>query len=164
MLSDFIQAYSYSIVGREIKGMHMTHRFCKCQKQINKPSRTSQFPFLLFCSVSYTFFVWQDRRCWSTAAPHGTRTVLCVTAVRSRLVQRPSFQTITTTTVCRATRAGLLLSVASAKRWTGHIRSRSIMIINNVPNTILMQGCSYQFFSLLINLLRTFQMNHLAGK
>lgn len=58
----------------------------------------------------------QDRGCWSTTAPRGTRTVLRVTPVRSPSVQRPSSQTKTTTTACPATRAGLLLSAATAKR------------------------------------------------
>lgn len=66
--------------------------------------------------VSAFFFLSQDRGCWSTTAPRGTRTVLRVTPVRSPSVQRPSSQTRTTTTACPATRAGLLLSAATAKR------------------------------------------------
>lgn len=73
---------------------------------------------LVFRPRLLPLFLWQDPGCWSTVALRGTRTVLCVMAVRSQSVQRPSSQTKTTTTVCPATRAGLLLSAATARRWT----------------------------------------------
>lgn len=77
---------------------------------------TSHPPLL---SLIPRFFLWQGPGCWSTTARRGTRTVLCVTAVTSRSVPRPSSRIKTTTTVCRATRAGLLLSAATVKRWAG---------------------------------------------
>lgn len=70
--------------------------------------------FLLSALIFFSLL--QDRGCWSTTAPRGTRTVSRVTPVRSPSVQRPSSQTKTTTTACPATRAGLLLSAATAKR------------------------------------------------
>lgn len=71
---------------------------------------------VLLSALIFFFCLLQDRGCWSTAAPRGTRTVLRVTPVRSLSVQNPSSQTKTTTTACPATRAGLLLSAATAKR------------------------------------------------
>lgn len=58
----------------------------------------------------------QAQRSWSMRALHGTRTALCAMAVRSPSVPSPSFQTKTTTTVYRATRAGSPRDAATAKR------------------------------------------------
>lgn len=102
MLSDFIPVVFTAEIKEEPRVTH-------------GKTTTNDQKFFAF-GVDFFFSLLQDRGCWSTTAPRGTRTVSRVTAVRSPSVQRPSSQTKTTTTACPATRAGLLLSAATAKR------------------------------------------------
>lgn len=108
--------------------------------------------FLLSALIFFSSLL-QDRGCWSTTAPRGTRTVSRVTAVRSPLVQRPSSQTKTTTTACPATRAGLLLSAATAKRCKNNLIVKTFLWkIPEYTKLYHYRVQNYIFFSLPDNL------------